>query len=431
MSIEHNPMPPRDADLDGRAYGRTRAVADEALVRCGPGTAGGELLRRYWQPVALLSELGSVPKLVKVLDEELVLYRDRSGTPGLLYPRCMHRGTSLLYGKIEQHGIRCCYHGWLFDERGRCLEMPCEPNSPVRNHIRQPWYPVIEKFGILFAYLGPADRQPLFPHFTLEDNLGPTEQIVSYARDAGPNGGGRQGVPPKLAAWSDYNWWQMFDNYMDAFHVLVLHNMINGTQFEESLAIVPTVKFESTANGVRSIQHRTLSDGRIHQRITQVMLPNINGIAGVSDADLGRGGVGWTVPIDDTHYRAYGISLYDPEAPRSGGAPDLGLMRDTWGPKHGRPFQEWSTEDHQHWQTDYTAQKAQGDISLHSEEHLTRIDTGVGLMRRLFRQQAQMVANGADPVGVTFDRPYVIQVQAGNALLDPQTLQCIAGFDGR
>jgi len=418
-------------DTAGRAYGKPSAHPDEAIVRCGPGTLGGELLRRYWQPVALAKDVADLPQSIKILDEELILYRDRSGTYGLLYPRCMHRGASLLYGKIEQRGIRCCYHGWLYDEQGRCLEMPCEPDNPAKNHIRQPWYPLVEKFGILFAYMGPPDRQPLFPRFSLEDDLEPGEEIASYTRDTGPNGGGRQGVPERLAAWSDYNWWQMFDNFMDAFHVVVLHNAINGTQFEESLAIIPEVEFQYTADGVRSIQHRKLADGRLHQRVSQVILPNMNGTAGVTDDDLGPSGLGWTVPIDDTHFRNFGISRYNRNAPTRGDYSQLGMFQPDWGPSHGKPFREWSLEDHQRWQTDYMAQKAQGDISLHSEEHLTRIDRGTAMMRRLFGQQAEAVAQGKDPIGVGFDQPYYIKLYAGNAILDQTTLKCIDGFDGR
>lgn len=421
----------RAADSAGRAYGRQVATPDEDIVRCGPGTPGGELLRRYWQPVALSSETGGLPRLVKLLGEELVLYRDGSGTPGLLYPRCMHRGTSLLYGKIEARGIRCCYHGWVYDERGHCLEMPCEPDNPARNHIRQPWYPVVERNGIVFTYMGPPEREPVFPHFNIVDDLSAQEEIIAYTRDAGANGGGPEGTPPKLAAWSDYNWWQVFDNFMDPFHVVVLHNMINGVQFEESLSIAPDVRFELTGDGVRSVQHRKLRDGRLHQRVSQVILPNLNSTAGVSDDDLGRAGVGWTVPIDDTHFRNFGLSRRDHGRRTRGTYAALGMLQDTWGPAHGRPFREWSLEDHQRWQTDYTAQKAQGDISLHSEEHLTRNDRGIGLMRNLFRQQAGTVARGGDPIGVTFDRPYVVRVMGGNAILDERTQACIEGFDGR
>ena len=408
---------------DGRAYGRAPAKADEELARCGPGTSGGELLRRYWQPIATASEATSRPQLIKVLGEELILFRDGSGTAGLLYPRCMHRGTSLLYGKVEENGIRCCYHGWLFGPEGELLETPCEPNNPIRRTLRQPWYPVVEKFGLIFAYMGPPERQPAFPIFSIEENLEEDEELVSFRVTFGANG-----PDPKVAGKTDYNWWQMFDNYMDPFHVVILHNTINGVQFVESLGILPEVKFRQVGDGIISIQHRKLPDGRLHQRLSQVMLPNINFTPGITDEDLGPANIGWTVPVDDTNFTQFHLARVRKGGNRYGNFDDVGMMSPEWGPRHGRPLVEWSTEDHQDWQTDYIAQKGQGDINLHSEEHLLVGDTGMGMMRRLFRQQAAKVANGEDPVGVGIDEPYRVEVRAGNALLDPETRQCIAGF---
>lgn len=413
-------------DMSGRAYGRPKAQFDSALALSGPGTPGGELLRRYWQPVAMSSEATSRPKLVKILNEELILFRDGRGQAGLLYPRCMHRGTSLLYGKVEQCGIRCCYHGWLFDAQGHCLETPCEPHSNTKDNIRQPWYPVIEKFGIVFTYMGPADKQPAFPTFSIEQDLGEDEQLVSSLNVNGPNGPSK-----KVAARADYNWWQSFDNFMDPFHVIITHYAMNGVQFCESLGIVPEVKFEYTEDGVRSIQHRKLENGKIHQRLSQVILPNMHCTPGVMDEDLSRSSIGWVVPSDDTSFRQYRLArVRKGEVPMASFA-NVGMNRDDWGPRHGKPFSEWSLEDHQDWQTDYVAQKGQGDINLHSEEHLTAIDTGTGMMRRLFKKQAALVAEGKDPVGAGSGQARHVHISAGNALLDPDTLKCIAGFDGR
>ena len=132
----------------------------------------GELLRRYWHAVGLLSDADSTPRKVRILGEDLILFRDTEGRPGLLYPRCMHRGTSLYYGRVEDRGIRCCYHGWLFDVRGHCLEQPCEPNGGERrSNVRQPWYPVEERYGLLFAYLGPPERQPPLPQYAALEQL--------------------------------------------------------------------------------------------------------------------------------------------------------------------------------------------------------------------------------------------------------------------
>lgn len=411
------------ASADGRAYGRPEAHPDEELVRCGPGTLGGELLRRYWQPIATADEATARPKLIKVLGEELVLFREGSGAPGLLYPRCMHRGSNLLFGKVEQDGLRCCYHGWLFGPEGQIREVPCEPNNPVKRNLRQPWYPLVEKFGLIFAYLGPADKQPPFPIISITEDLGEDEYLFSTRITFGPNG-----PTPKVAGKTDYNWWQMYDNYMDPFHVVVLHSTINGVQFMDSLGIMPDVRFRRTDDGVVSIQHRTLPDGRLHQRLSQVILPNMNCTPGVTDEDLGQAGIGWTVPVDDENYTQFLILRSKRGVNKISNFDQVGMMQDDWGPKHGRPLVDWSLEDHQDWQTDYIAQKSQGDISLHSEEHLVFGDQGIGMMRQLFRREAKKVANGEDPIGTDRDQPYVVNVIAGNALLDPETKEPVAGF---
>lgn len=410
----------------GRAYGRPTGKPDEDLARTGPGTPGGELLRRYWQPIALAKDAGRLPKLVKVLGEELVLFRDGKGRPGLLYPRCAHRGTSLLYGRVEEEGIRCCYHGWLFDPEGQCLDTPCEPGSGTAAKVRQPWYPVVEKFGLIFTYMGPPEKQPQFPRFSLTEDLAEDEEVITIQSTTGPNG-----PHPKIGSRNDYNWWQLFDNFMDPFHVVVTHFLINGAQFTPSLGILPEVKFEHMPDGVRSVQHRKLPDGKLHQRVSQVILPNIHCTPLVTDEDLGLSSMGWVVPSDDTSFMHFWMFRSKKGVSPFGTFENVGMLKDDWGPRHGRPFSEWSLEDHQQWQTDYVAQKGQGDINLHSEEHLTGIDVGTAMMRRLFKKQAAAVAGGADPIGSTRDQPYLVKVVAGNALLDPLTGECIAGHDGR
>src|SRR5665213_4628280 len=144
---------------------------NDALTRTAPGTAGGALLRSYWQPIALSTELppGGGPVSVDVLSEELVLFRDRQGRVGLLDRHCCHRGTDLSFGRLEDGGLRCLYHGWLYDVAGKCLEQPAEPkNSTFKDKIRQTAYPVVERAGALFAYLGPgpAPEFPAYDFFT-------------------------------------------------------------------------------------------------------------------------------------------------------------------------------------------------------------------------------------------------------------------------
>jgi len=152
--------PGRSRSADGSAYGLPEPSYDAELVEVGAGTPAGELLRRYWHPVGVSSELADLPVPVRVLGEDLILFRTGQGRPGLVYPRCIHRGTTLRYGKVESNGIRCCYHGWLFDPEGRCLEQPCEPGGGRKLELyRQPWYPLEERYGLVFAYLGPPERR--------------------------------------------------------------------------------------------------------------------------------------------------------------------------------------------------------------------------------------------------------------------------------
>ena len=410
-------------DTTGRQYGRPKATPDEVLVRCGPGTPGGELLRRYWQPLALSQDATQMPKLVKIFDEELILFRDGDGKPGLLYPRCMHRGTSLLYGKVENDGIRCCYHGWKFDTQGHCIDMPCEPGIKAPASARQPWYPVVEKYGIVFTYMGPPERQPLFPRFSICENLADGETIVATTLTDDLF------VNAPITFGTDYNWWNFHDNVIDPFHLYWLHSNLNGIQFVDSWKTLPKVTYEKTKDGARSIQLRDTGDDYIHLRLGQSFTPNLMGIGSVNDTP-GQSGLGWTIAIDDTHFRTFSLSRIKKNADPAAGFRNTGIFNRTWGP--GKPGREWTLEDRQKWQGDYECQKGQGDFNLHSEEHLRgALDGGLAMIRRMFREQAEVVAKGGDPIGVTFDEPYLYDVTSGIALLDRTTMKCVEGFDGR
>ena len=414
-------------DTAGRAYGRTVGHPDDDLVRCGPGTLGGELLRRYWQPLARSEEAGRLPRLVKILGEELILFRDGSGRPGLLYPRCMHRGTNLLYGKVEQSGIRCCYHGWLFDPEGKVLEMACEPGARAPAGARQPWYPLVERYGLIFAYLGPPEKQPLFPRIPAAEDLAEGEVLVTRGGLERPPMPDERGIASALIGNLDYNWFQFHDNVLDPFHLYWLHGNLNGVQFVDTYAILPQVIFEYTPDGVRSVQYRDLGDGRAHLRMSQSIIPNMHTITPLND-DSGFGGLGWTVPIDDSHFRTFTIGKMRTDADPMKMMRELGIFRD-WGP--GKPGEQWTLEDHQTWQSDYVCQKGQGDVSLHSEEHLSGTDAGIAMLRRLWRRQAEIAAEGGDPVGVSFEQPYVIELRAANALVDARTREILQGPDAR
>ena len=142
---------------------------NEKLTRVGRGTPAGELLRRYWFPVGVANELteNAPTQLVRILGETLVLFRDRKGRIGLLEDRCAHRGASLCYGRVEERGIACAYHGWLYDTKGDCLETPAEPaDSKFHLTVKQRFYPVQTYAGLFWTYMGPGEA-PLLPKYDI------------------------------------------------------------------------------------------------------------------------------------------------------------------------------------------------------------------------------------------------------------------------
>ena len=391
---------PRAGAVDvGAAYDMKPGTYNAALTEVGRGTPGGEFMRRYWHPVAISTDVTDTPHYVRILGEDLIMFRDKRGRPGLVYPRCVHRGATLYYGKVEEHGIRCCYHGWLFDVEGRCLEQPCEPEMGLhRDRVRQPWYPVADHYGLLFAYLGPPEKKPLLPRFDVFENLGPDEIIVPEDSGLGSGGNGPHFIAP-------CNWLQHWENIMDPFHVAILHSAFSGTQFVKEMAIMPTGDWEYVPRGVRYTGIRKLDDGRTLRRITEVMAPHLR----IVPDPLLRPGkidhIGFTVPVDDTHYRIFNIQ----RAPRGFDNKERGSRY------NGKRWSELSEEEHQRFPGDYEAQTGQGPITLHSEEHMATTDKGVGMCRRFLAQQIKTVEDGGDPVGVAFDpADAVVVLEAGN-----------------
>ena len=150
-------------------------MADPELTQIGARTPMGEYMRRFWQPVCLSEQLTDVALAIRILSEDLVAYRDGSGTVGVLHRHCSHRGTSLEYGIVSERGLRCCYHGWLFDADGSILETPAEsPASSLKETFRHGSYPVHEYEGLIFAYMGPPDERPPFVTYDTAEVAGNT-----------------------------------------------------------------------------------------------------------------------------------------------------------------------------------------------------------------------------------------------------------------
>jgi 5,5'-dehydrodivanillate O-demethylase len=203
--------------------------ANERYTQVGPGTPCGELMRRYWHPIAARSELNEGYTLpVRLLGEDLVLYRDRSGTLGLIGSQCPHRKMGMVYGVPEEHGLRCAYHGWLYDETGRCLEMPYEdaedPSGAFRDKVTIASYPVEVLGGLVWAYLGPQPA-PLLPRW---DWLVMENVVRDIAHSELP-----------------CNWLQGQENSLDPVHVEWLHGSFSNF-VEEMRAARPSARAAST-----------------------------------------------------------------------------------------------------------------------------------------------------------------------------------------
>lgn len=381
------------------AYTLAKGTYRAELTEVGKGTPMGELLRRYWHPVGLVGDAGVRPRKIRALGEDLILFRDRAGRPGLLYPRCMHRGCSLYFGRTEERGIRCCYHGWLFDVEGNCLEQPCEPDrGRALGRFRQPGYPLRERYGLIFAYLGPPDRLPVLPRFDVLETLMPGEFLE--ADDGSIGSGGPQIV--------DCNWLQHYENVMDPYHVPILHGTFSGLQFTERMGVMPEVTFATTPRGIMSIQLRRLKDGKVHRRMTEAILPTIRAVSNPRATSEGTCSLlGWVLPIDDAAFRIYSV----------GRVTEPGALRSIRSRFNGRQWQELTSEEHRDMPGDYEAQTGQGPITLHSEEHLVSSDAGIALLRRLLEGQIRIVQSGRDPLGVSFDPSReLIHVEAGTSI---------------
>lgn len=387
----------------GRAYGRPAGTWDSDLIEVDAGTPAGELLRRYWHPIVRSSEVTGPPKEVGILGEDLIVYRDGSGTVGLLHPRCCHRGTTLYFGQVEQVGIRCPYHGWLFDADGTCLDQPCEPDrGRNKASYRQPWYPVVEYNGLVFAYLGPPEFEPVFPRYAMFEDLHEDEEIVIIDHFA-------FGGPTEAPC----NWFQTHENAMDPYHVFILHNAISGPQFDPRLEIWPSIDFIRHPEGVAATQDRALPDGTVLHRITEVRMPTVRVIPTPTLSVLGpTNNLSWAVPIDRTHTKVYAMV----RVRRDGDVQGLPVYG------NNKTWFELTEAEHQRYPGDYETQVGQGPITLHSSENLSSTDRGVSMVRRLWKEQLRVVAEGGHPLGVSFDADAPpIEVIAGNYLVGPDT----------
>lgn len=282
------------------------AEQNDFITRVGPGTPAGALLRRYWQPIALVEELEEKRpvRAVRLMGQDFVLFRDEKGELGLLDRDCPHRGADLAFGRLEDGGLRCPFHGWLFDVKGTCLETPAEPaGSKLCTRIKQSAYPVVEKSGIIFAYIGEGEP-PAFPEF--DCFVAPDTHVFAF-----------KGL-------FECNWLQALEVGIDPAHASYLHRFFQdesteasyGKQFrgasnDSDMPITkvlrefdrPDIAVESADYGLRLTSLRKLSEESTHVRVTNVVFPQAFVIPMSSEMTISQ----WHVPVDDTHCYWYAI----------------------------------------------------------------------------------------------------------------------------
>jgi nitrite reductase/ring-hydroxylating ferredoxin subunit len=388
------------------------AEQNELMTRVGPGTPCGKLLRRYWQPVALTDEMtGPRPvKAVRLLGEDLVLFREQNRY-GLIERHCAHRGADLAYGRLENGGLRCSFHGWLFDAAGKCLETPAEPQgSRLCEHIRLRAYPVVEKSGILFAYLGEGEA-PAFPHF--DAFIAPPEYTFAFK------------------GYWDCNWLQALEVGIDPAHASWLHKFFEdedpaasygrqfrGTPSDSDLPISkvlrefdrPEIRVERTDYGMRLQTLRRISDAHTHIRVTNVIFPQAFVIPMNAEMTISQ----WHVPVDDGGCYWYSIftsfgAKVDQETMRNQRlktypAPDYRPVfgrHNSWGfdpeEQARKTFTGMGFDINIH---DQWACESQGRIADRTRENLGTTDKGIVLYRRLLVDAIRKSEAGEAPMMV-------------------------------
>jgi phenylpropionate dioxygenase-like ring-hydroxylating dioxygenase large terminal subunit len=411
----------------------------------------GNLLRHYWQPVLLSNELpepDSGPLRVRLLGEDLVAFRDSSGRLGLLGNHCPHRGASLFFGRNEENGLRCVYHGWKLDVSGACVDMPSEPpESSLKDKIRHTAYPVVERNGVAWVYMGPQRPAPPLP--AVEWNLVPPEQCYVSVR-------GQQN-----------NWVQALEGEIDPSHAGFLHAWLNEDEnINNFLPIAsrgplyrardrhPRVETADTDAGVTIAARRNAEEDSYYWRIYQFLFPFYTVIPPYG-ADPTFTGHAW-VPIDDEQVLALCFT-YHPVRPltdaelntlRQGlhGVESVHASVDAFLPPSSEPFGRWRPKQNREnlygmdreaqrtmrysgvpgvWPQDSACQETMGPIVDRGHEHLASTDTGIiRVRRRLIAAANALREEGVLPPGS--QAPESFRVRSASLVL-PRTDPWLAG----
>jgi phenylpropionate dioxygenase-like ring-hydroxylating dioxygenase large terminal subunit len=412
------------------------AQQNDLITRTGPATPAGSLLRLYWQPAALADELsnGRPVKPVRLLGEDLVIFRDANGRYGLLGRHCPHRGTDLAFGRLEGDGLRCAFHGWLFDVGGACLETPAEPEgSNLCANVRQKAYPVVERSGILFAYMGPGEA-PAFPHF--DCFVAPETHTFAFK------------------GMIDCNWLQSLEVGIDPAHTSFLHRffhdedpaqgygkLFRDTSIDSEMPMTrimrefprPRIEVENTDYGMRILTLRRISEKHTHVRVTNLMFPNAFVIPMSREMTITQ----WHVPVDDERHYWYAIftsfgapvnkeemrrqrlQLYElPDyIPRKNKSNDYGF--DPHEQEH-ETYTGMGADINVH---DQWACESMGAIQDRTQEHLGQSDKAISAYRRLLRDAIAQTGNGRRPM-------MVLDATSAARITGPAAIDGIGPTDG-
>lgn len=343
----------------------------ELLTRVGPGTALGELLRRYWQPVGLSELITSKPQRMKTLGEELLLYRGASGKVAVTQLRCAHRSLALDNGRVEGDNIRCPYHGWLYNAEGQCLAQPTEPEgSGFKDKIKLKSYPTQEISGLVFAYMGPGEAPVL-----------PTYDVMLM--EDGVKGAQMRNV--------NANWLNAAENIVDISHLAWLH----GYTFPAYGAKKISYHWERKSYGIDNV---LLIDGIPDSHISCYAFPNVNRFSGppVEEGGAIVNSMIWRVPMDNETVMQYFLRFY------ASTTKSFKSLRSQAELGHYKPLPEdwWGIDVSDQ---DRMAVEQQGTFADRENEHLGASDGGIILMRKMIRESMALIEAGKDPFGVIRD----------------------------
>ena len=356
---------------------------NETLTRVGRGTPAGEMLRRYWMPIAVSAELSDEKpiKAVRLLGEDLVVYRDKTGRFGVVGEQCPHRKASLAFGRVDEEGIRCPYHGWKYDCTGRIIEQPAEPReSGFKDKIKHVAYPVEKLGGLLWAYLGPEPR-PLLPRWDVlawENGKRWIERHEIY----------------------NCNWLQPMENSVDPSHLYWLHG--------DTAHLAPTVDHYEEEHVFIPFEHgilkRRITPGKKpgdvpvvdqHPLLFPITLRHVFREKMLSGRL--RHNLQLRVPVDDAHTQVFVVYFSPGEndhSPADGDAPwEYFPIRNDKGEYR---LDHVLVQDAMAWET-------QGAITDRTQEHLGAGDEGIIILRKLLREQIDIVRNGGEPLGLVRD----------------------------